>query len=137
MVRTPVYTSGDKVYTFNGTSELATVDNSDAIDFATNQEFTVAVWVKAESQQKYTGNSDNDVVEKWSGGEGYPYVIRYVNQTAGNDSGIIVAARYDRRNNPGVRSTSKSHMMGNSIMWLLCAVQRIIKETSLFILTAN
>ncbi|MEY3868438.1 MAG: hypothetical protein RLZZ338_2329 [Cyanobacteriota bacterium] len=104
----PVYTSGEKVYTFNGTSEFEKVDNRDAINFGTNQDFTVAVWIKAESQQKDTTNGDNDVVEKWiSSSGGYPYVIRYLNQKVANNSGIIVAARYDCSNNPSVRSTTK------------------------------
>jgi hypothetical protein len=107
MIPKPVYTSGEKVYTFNGTSDFATVDNSDAINFGTNEDFTVAVWIQAESQQKYTGNADNDVVEKWSHDGGYPYVIRYSNQKTGNNSGKIWVRRYDGKNNPGVNGSTK------------------------------
>ncbi|CAC5342233.1 MULTISPECIES: LamG domain-containing protein [Planktothrix] len=108
MAPIPVYNSEDKVYSFNGISDFEKVNNSDAINFSADQDFTIAVWVKAESQQKDTKNGDNDVLEKWiSGSGGYPYVIRYINQKAGNSSGIIVAARYDGSNNPSVRSTSK------------------------------
>lgn len=107
MAPIPVYTSGDKVYTFNGTSDFDKVDNSDAINFASNQDFTVAVWIKAESQQKYTGNQDNCIVEKMDdNGGGYPYVIRYLNQTAGHNYGKVRAARFDEINNPGVISIS-------------------------------
>lgn len=38
----PVYTSGDKVYTFNGTSEFEKVDNSDAINFGLHQDYELS-----------------------------------------------------------------------------------------------
>jgi len=103
----PVYDSGKTIYTFNGINEFDQVENSDAINFGANEDFTVAVWIYAQTEQKYTGNSDNDVVEKWSHDGGYPYVIRYINQKAGSDSGKIHVGRYDRHNNPAVRSTTK------------------------------
>ncbi|MFB2974476.1 LamG domain-containing protein [Aerosakkonema sp. BLCC-F183] len=106
LAQIPVYTASDKVSTFNGINECDKVENSDAINFASNQDFTVAVWIKPDSEQKDIKNGDNDVVEKWLSG-GYPYVIRYLNTKTGNSAGKIVAARYDGKNNPGVYSNTK------------------------------
>lgn len=92
---------------FNGSSDYVEIPNSDDINFGTNQDFTVAFWVLAAWEQKDTKNSDNDVVEKWSGVQGYPYVVRYLNEKAGDNYGKIVAARYDGTVNPSVISKTK------------------------------
>ncbi|NIV37396.1 MAG: hypothetical protein GWN58_50650, partial [Anaerolineae bacterium] len=52
-------------------------------------------------------HGDNDVIEKWSGSDGYPFVIRYLNRTAGAREGTIWAARYDGENNPAVSSKAR------------------------------
>jgi hypothetical protein len=62
MAPIPVYNSEDKVYSFNGISDFEKVNNSDAINFSADQDFTIAVWVKAESQQKDTKNGDRETL---------------------------------------------------------------------------
>ena len=70
------------------------------LDFAHDQDFAVALWVKADTQVDTTSNADNDIVEKSrEGSNGYPFVIRYMRA-----SGTILAARYDGSHNPNVGS---------------------------------
>lgn len=89
---------------FNGVNSFGVIEDSDDIDFGPDENFTVAVWIKVDAQA-YIGKSDNDVVEKWSeGGEGYPYVFRYVNRTHALH-GKLQAGRYDGTNNPRITSS--------------------------------
>jgi filamentous hemagglutinin family protein len=74
---------------FDGTTGYVEIPDSDFIDFGTNEDFTITAWIKASPEQVDTEFGDKDVIEKWSGGEPYPYVIRYFDQ-----SGKILAARY-------------------------------------------
>ncbi len=87
---------------FDGRQDYIEIPNSDAINFATNQDFTVASWIKIAKEQAFKTNGDNDIIEKWNGSGGYPYVIRYV-----RDNQTIHAARYDGSNNPSVTTTTK------------------------------
>ncbi|MGA1137506.1 MAG: LamG-like jellyroll fold domain-containing protein, partial [bacterium] len=84
----------------DGVDDYLEIANSEAINFATNQDFTVEAWIKADRIQQDTKNTDNDIIEKWSGQSGYPYVIRYV-----NTSGKIYAARYDGTKSASINST--------------------------------
>jgi hypothetical protein len=92
---------------FNGGGDYVKIPDNDSIDFGKDDDFTVAAWIKPERQQKDTNFGDNDVIEKWSGRSGYPYVIRFLNQTTGAREGTIVAARYDGTKNPSVASTTR------------------------------
>ncbi|VXD25271.1 LamG-like jellyroll fold domain-containing protein [Planktothrix paucivesiculata] len=78
------------VLRLDGVDDYLKVPNSDELDFATNQNFTVESWIKADLIQQDKSNKDNDIIEKWEGNQGYPYVIRYL-----PDSGQILAGRYD------------------------------------------
>lgn len=98
---------GSALY-FDGTSDYATIADTDAIDFGTDEDFTVSVWVKPDSVQSDLNHIDNSIVEKWSSSGGYPYVIRYRNQTSSNPGHILVA-RYDGsslKNNPSITSNA-------------------------------
>ncbi len=53
------------------------IPNSPTINFDTNEDFTVALWVLADPNQTDTTFPDNAIVAKWSGTDGYPYVVRY------------------------------------------------------------
>ena len=88
-------------YSFDGVNDYISIPDSDLIDFEYNQNFTVALWIKAATIQPDRGNTDNDIVEKWSGGTSYPYVIRY-----GNRTGKVYVARYSRPNSFGIHSTT-------------------------------
>ena len=82
----------------DGVNDYLELPDHATIDFAYNQDFGVALWVKADLQVN-TQNTDNDIVEKWSGSGGYPYVIRYLRA-----SGTIVAARWDGSHGANVYS---------------------------------
>ncbi len=84
----------------DGVDDYVEVANQTGLNFSADQDFSVSLWIKADPQVD-TINDDNDIVEKWSGVGGYPYVIRYVNST-----GNIYASRYDGTNGPTVSSTT-------------------------------
>ncbi|XYH99301.1 sulfatase-like hydrolase/transferase [Sorangium sp. So ce1128] len=95
---------GDETLTFDGKTQHRKIANSDKVNFGREQDFTVAVWVFPEPEQPNQQADEADIVEKWSGTGGYPFVIRY--STGGANRGKIFAARYDGQNNPGVRSAT-------------------------------
>lgn len=98
--------SGNAFY-FDGTDDYLQVPGTSTINFAANHDFAVMAWIKPAATQVSTRTIDNDIIEKWSGVDGYPYVIRYLNQTAGADAGKVVAARWDLVNNPAIVSTMR------------------------------
>ncbi len=79
---------------FDGKDDYVEI-KSNSLNFGKAQDFTIEAWIKVASLQADSRFEDNAIIEKWSGSSGYPYVIRYDNQ-----SGKIIAARYDRRNLP-------------------------------------
>lgn len=85
----------------------ASIPDSSALDFGPSEDFTVAVWVKPEAAQSDVGNADNAIVEKWAGVGGYPFVIRYRNQSAGSNAGKVMVARYDGAVSSGVTSSRR------------------------------
>ena len=89
-------------FIFDGRQDYIEIPNSEDINFATNQDFTVASWIKIAKEQPFKTNGDNDIIEKWNGSGGYPYVIRYI-----PDNQTICAARYDGSNSPYVTTTTK------------------------------
>ncbi|AOX01713.1 hypothetical protein BJP34_21745 [Moorena producens PAL-8-15-08-1] len=91
--------SNDNVLSLDGVDDYVSIPNSDSINFATNDNFTVEAWIKADSTQADLGQAKNSIIEKWSGSGGYPFVIRYV-----RSSGKITVARYDGSTNPGMAS---------------------------------
>ena len=76
-------------------------------NFALNQNYTVEAWLKIPSgTQAELSNADNDIIEKWSNqSEGYPYVIRYINQ--GGNQGKISAGRFNGSSAVGCQSQTK------------------------------
>ncbi|MFN6215849.1 MAG: LamG domain-containing protein [Microcystis sp.] len=89
-------------FIFDGRQDYIEIPNSEDINFATNQDFTVASWIKIAKEQAFKPNGDTDIIGKWNGSGGYPYVIRYV-----RDNQTIHAARYDGSNNPAVTTTNQ------------------------------
>lgn len=81
--------------TFPGiAADYISVANNNLFNFNYNQDFTLLAWINPSSYQQDTTNVDNDIIAKWGAGPGYPFVIRYYNQTSPN-WGKIYAARYD------------------------------------------
>lgn len=90
----------------DGIDDYVTIPDDAALDFGANDDFTVALWVKMGATQPDISNSDNSIVEKWSSSGGYPFVIRYLNQTAGADNGKIQVVRYDGTHVPYMNSNA-------------------------------
>ena len=98
---------GSYALQFDGVDDYAVIPDDDTIDFDPNHDFAVAAWIKPASAQAWTATVDNNVIEKWSGAGGYPYSIRYLNQTAGANAGKISAGRWDGQNGPWLQSTTR------------------------------
>ena len=98
---------GSYALQFDGVDDSAAIPDSDALDFDNNQDFAIMAWIKPAPVQAWTATVDNNVVEKWSGSAGYPYSIRYLNQTAGANAGKISAGRWDGTNGPWLQSTTR------------------------------
>ncbi len=100
-------TSQNNIIDFDGVDDYMEIPNSPDINFDTNDDFTVEVWLRVPiGNQRDRDVGDNDVIEKWDQGSGsYPFVIRYLNINAGIHYGKISAARYAAPQNPGILST--------------------------------
>ena len=83
---------------FDGNGDYVAIPDSEAIDFDQDQDFTIEVLIKAASTQE---NEENSILEKWSGTDGFPYVIRYL-----HSSKKIFVARYDGSKTPSITSTA-------------------------------
>lgn len=88
---------------FDGTDDVVEIADSDLIDFDTDDDFTISVWVKLPVNQSDTGMNQNSILEKANGA--YPYVLNVANQTHATN-GRIIAARYDGSSVPAVTSTT-------------------------------
>ena len=67
-----------QVLSLDGIDGYLEIPDSNAIDFAANQNFTIESWLKIDPSQSATGS----IFEKWSAGGGYPYTVRYDGTTA-------------------------------------------------------
>ena len=85
----PLLNDSNKAYSFTAGSVTAP---SSGTNFTRGHDFSVECWFK------FTGTGDKSILEKWSGGSTYPYVIR----AAGNVPPRW--NRYDGVANPGVGS---------------------------------
>ena len=91
---------------FDGIDDYIEIPNSADINFDTNDDFTVEVWLKIPSTNQLDRDvGDNDVIEKWSQSGAYPFVIRYLNINAGSNYGKINVVRYDLNVAPSLVST--------------------------------
>ena len=92
---------------FNGKSDYVEIPNSQDINFG-KQDFTVACWVLAAKEQQDTKSDQNDILSKFlEETKGYPYAIRYLNQTADDNAGKILAKRFDGTLDSSVMSKTK------------------------------
>jgi Concanavalin A-like lectin/glucanases superfamily/Right handed beta helix region len=69
---------------FDGVDDHVSLPNTVG-NFATNQDFTVSCWIKPADTQSGSNTDENDIISEWNGsagaGNGYPFVIRYINTT--------------------------------------------------------
>lgn len=87
--------NANSAYYFDGSGDYLRIANASQINFTRNQNFSVSFWMKANANQVDLGNGDNDVVEKWTGASGYPFVVRYLNSKQGVNEGTVHAARWN------------------------------------------
>ncbi|MBI5879551.1 MAG: DUF11 domain-containing protein [Chloroflexi bacterium] len=90
----------------DGVNQYASIPDSADLNFAADQDFSIMLWVRIPASQPYTASTENSILEKWSTSSvsGFPYVVRYLNQTSGN-AGKVLVGRYDGTNFPGIFST--------------------------------
>ena len=100
---TNVETPFGRALAFDGVNDSLVISDSIFLDELLDDGFTMALWVKADSDQVLTSSVDNSILEKWSGSGGYPYVIRYHNQSSSHH-GHVVVNRYDGTSS-GIMST--------------------------------
>lgn len=83
-------------YSFDGSNDNIIIPDNPALNFATNQDYSISLWVLASAQNDLSGTI-NDVFDKWSGdAQGYPFAFRYWNSTAASvDQAKVTAGRYD------------------------------------------
>ena len=85
----------------DGIDDRIELPDNDAIDFPTNQDFTIELWVNVPSAaQPNTAEVDVSLIEKWDGVR-YSYTIRYLKPQK-----KIVVARYDGSNSASIVSSS-------------------------------
>lgn len=88
---------------FDGIDDRVDIPDNDAIDFPTNQNFTIELWVKIPVlPQPNTQEVDVSIIEKGNPSTGYPYAIRYM-----KESKNIRVLRFDGTNNPNIFSSTR------------------------------
>lgn len=85
----------EKAYYYDGINDWIEVNDHESFNFESHDPFSISVWVKA-SQLK-SRFSPRSVIEKWSGPQGYPFVIRAYEY---GGSKTLAFARYDGNQNP-------------------------------------
>ncbi|AOY82541.1 LamG domain-containing protein [Moorena producens JHB] len=85
---------------FDGQDDYLEIPHSDQLNFANDQDFTIEVWVRVNKVQARTQETHNFILEKGSGSGGFPYGIRYENQ-----SGKLQVIRSDGTNFATISST--------------------------------
>jgi hypothetical protein len=79
---------------FNGKNQFIQVATTEGINFKRRQDFSVLVWFLADPKQADIKNTDNAIVEKWAGADGYPYAIRYRHEKDGT-GGHVAMVRWN------------------------------------------
>lgn len=98
---------------FDGVNDHINVPDVDGVtDFSNINNYTVDFWVYLNSSQNDTGSVDNDLVEKWSGSEGYPYTFRYFRA-----SQEIIVTSFNT-----VAANSTQIQISHSNWWNICGV---------------
>lgn len=78
LVNSPSYVSSPPYLDFNGTNQYGSLPSVASVtNFTNTQDYTICTWVWIAATQRSTATSDNDVIEKWTGGAPYPYVMRW------------------------------------------------------------
>jgi Concanavalin A-like lectin/glucanases superfamily/Secretion system C-terminal sorting domain len=99
--------SGNAI-SFDGVDDVVVNPNSSAINFGTNNDFTIDFWIKLPTNQTNLILEDNMIIDKWipSVPDPYPFSIRYCNSTHPSLNGQIQFNRYDGTNISSIASGS-------------------------------
>jgi hypothetical protein len=95
-------------FNFNGTSQYVTLPDIDnTTDFTTSNNYTISCWVWVSSSQNF---GDVDIVEKWDGNGGYPYVLRFYQA-----NNVVGTAAYNPSptSNPGASTPNNSIILND------------------------
>ena len=87
---------------FDGINNGINVAHNGNLNFATNQDFAIAVWVKIASVQSEASNDSNYILEKSNGSDAFPYTIRYFNANSGH-AGQVLVGRFDNASPPNAQ----------------------------------
>ena len=95
---------------FDGSSaSYAVVDDYRDINFRTNEDFAISVWVWVPATQPMRPVVANSILEKWDCNGGYPFIIRVFNGTWGTagERGKIYCATHDTINGSYLTSSAQ------------------------------
>jgi hypothetical protein len=108
------YSSANKgSLSFDGVNDYVSVGNITGVtNFTNTNNYTVDFWFYPNAIQSNTQNEDNDVIEKWSGTNGFPYVFRYLRATQ-----TMQIAAYN-----GTSSNATTIQISHSKWWNICGV---------------
>ncbi len=83
-------------YHFAGVpNQYITIPNNADVNFASTQDFTVALWAKINNSQLDMGGSINNFIRQWQGdAQGYPFTLAYLNSSHPTNPGAIYCGRY-------------------------------------------
>ena len=114
LVNGPTYSAANGgSIVFDGTNDYATIPNITGVtNFSIANNYTIDFWVYLNAVQNDIAYPDNDVIEKWSGSNGYPYVFRYIRDTQN-----LQIAIYD-----GSSANSILVPISHSKWWNICGV---------------
>jgi hypothetical protein len=96
---------------FDGVNDYVSIPSTTNNELNLYTNFTITCWIKPDPNQVPQSNSfpgENDIISKWNGTGGYPFVIRYFNNSNTNPAlrNKIFVARYNGTDWPQITSTT-------------------------------
>lgn len=105
----PTYNSSG-YWEFDGVDDCISVPGN-RINFTASDSYSVEFWVYINSTQPDTGNGDNDILEKWTASDGYPFVFRYV-RAAGTMNAVVYAPPTSAGATVSISTDTWNHVCG-------------------------
>ncbi|MEQ8928082.1 MAG: LamG-like jellyroll fold domain-containing protein [Fulvivirga sp.] len=103
--------NSNSAYEFDGLDDFISIPHSEIINFNSNSDFSISLWVYLPSEQTSSSGTNNEILGKWNAlnSQGYPFAIRYINENVTNGNQFKFASlRYDSEfcnGNPILRSS--------------------------------
>lgn len=96
---------------FDGVNDYVSMPSTTSNELNLYINFTITCWIKPDPNQVPQSNSfpgENDIISKWNGTGGYPFVIRYFNNSHTDPArrNKIFVARYNGTDWPQIISTT-------------------------------